>query len=167
MATVTKNGAYDTLIIRKDPKFGNKWCIYQDGNSNRMVQRVFDSPEWAKKYIKEDLPAWKDAKIRVKNSCTSTNPVVQNAMAGRVAKNAEEPSDYEDGAWQSISSMVSDAKKLSANLKKAASIWSKIHPEDYGMTQQEVNNMKASDTSIAADLDKAVTILETALRKIN
>lgn len=62
------NGSYDTLIIRKDPKFGNKWCIFQDGCSNRMVQRVFDTPEWAKKYIKEDLPAWKDAKIRVKNA---------------------------------------------------------------------------------------------------
>lgn len=66
IAAKAYNGSYDTLIIRKEPKFGNKWCIYQDGNSNRMVPRVFDSPEWAKKYIKEDLPAWKDAKIRVK-----------------------------------------------------------------------------------------------------
>lgn len=98
----------------------------------------------------------------------ANNPVVQNALAAKpVAKNSDEPADYEDGAWQTITSMVSDAKELSANLKKAASIWSRVHPEDYGMTQQEVNNMRASDKSIAADLDKAVTILETALRKID
>ena len=86
-----RNGAYDTLIIKKVPQYGNKWCIFSDGSSNRLVPRVFDSPEWAKKYIKEDLPAWADAKIRVQNSCTSTNSVVRNAMAAnrRVARNAD------------------------------------------------------------------------------
>lgn len=85
-----RNGAYDTLIIKKVPQYGNKWCIFSDGSSNRLVPRVFDSPKWAKKYIKEDLPAWADAKIRVQNSCTSTNSVVANAMAAnrRVARNA-------------------------------------------------------------------------------
>ena len=62
------NGAYDTLIIRKDSKYNNLWCIYQDGSTNRAVPRVFDSPDAAKKYIKEKMPAWGDAKIKVKNS---------------------------------------------------------------------------------------------------
>lgn len=67
-ALKAKNGAYDTLIIRKDSKYGNLWCIYQDGSTNRAVPRVFESPDAAKKYIKEKMPAWGDAKIKVKNS---------------------------------------------------------------------------------------------------
>lgn len=67
-ALKAKNGAYDTLIIRKDSKYNNLWCIYQDGSTNRAVPRVFDSPDAAKKYIKEKMPAWGDAKIKVKNS---------------------------------------------------------------------------------------------------
>lgn len=67
-ALKAKNGTYDTFIIRKDPKYNNFWCIYQDGSTNRAIPRVFDSPDTAKKYIKEYLPAWGDAKIKVKNS---------------------------------------------------------------------------------------------------
>lgn len=67
-ALKAKNGAYDTLIIRKDSKYNNLWCIYQDGSTNRAVPRVFESPDAAKKYIKEKMPAWGDAKIKVKNS---------------------------------------------------------------------------------------------------
>lgn len=63
------NGAYDTLEIRKDPKYGNNWCIYQEGVSVRAVPRVFDTPESAKKYIREQMPAWSGAKVRVKNAC--------------------------------------------------------------------------------------------------
>ena len=91
------NGSYDTLIIRKDPKFGNKWCIFQDGCSNRMVQRVFDTPEWAKKYIKEDLPAWKDAKIRVKNA---------------VAKNAVDPLDALNSAETKMREAIGELGKV-------------------------------------------------------
>ena len=64
-----RNGAYDTLEIRKDPKYGNNWCIYQEGVSVRAVPRVFDTPESAKKYIREQMSAWSGAKVRVKNAC--------------------------------------------------------------------------------------------------
>lgn len=67
-AVKAMNGAYDTLIIRKDSKYNNLWCVYQDGSTIRAVSRVFDSPAAAKKYIKEKMPAWSDAKIKVKNS---------------------------------------------------------------------------------------------------
>jgi hypothetical protein len=38
------------------------------------VPRVFDTPESAKKYIREQMPAWSGAKVRVKNACgTASN----------------------------------------------------------------------------------------------
>ena len=79
-----KNGSYDTLEIRKDPKYGNNWCVYQDGVSVRAVPRVFDSPEAAKKYVREQMPAWADAKFRVKNACGAARNAMDDAEAQRL-----------------------------------------------------------------------------------
>jgi len=116
-----RNGAYDTLIIKKVPQYGNKWCIFSDGSSNRLVPRVFDSPEWAKKYIKEDLPAWADAKIRVRNSCVSTNSIVRNAISllnRKVVKN-DAYSDYMRfvNKWRGV---VADMERKLQSCKREA-----------------------------------------------
>lgn len=78
------NGAYDTLIIRKDSKYNNLWCIYQDGSTNRAIPRVFDSPDTAKRYIQEYLPAWGDAKIKVKNSVVTNADPNADALVNKM-----------------------------------------------------------------------------------
>lgn len=133
-----RNGAYDTFEIRKDPKYGNFWCIYPQGVSVRAVSRVFDTPEIAKKYVRDNFPG---TKVRVKNACGTARNATENDVKQALAEikgltphvtaikskiralrnKVREITHFQSGLDYKVSSQVSDAyDKLMADLWEAA-----------------------------------------------